>query len=504
MKIIIAFSGFIFVLVNLILSSWSVINKDIYYYTDIGRDFLIFDEIATKKLVLVGPRSDAQGIFHGIAWHYFNMPAYLLAQGNPVIVGLFWILLGVGLVITSYFIVKKLFDKKSAIIAVLLLSTYLVEHMQGLFHGKGAWFVLPAYFYFFVRYSQTKKPFDLLGHLLMLGLLIQFEIAVGMPFALLSFVGLVYLMVRSKLFHHIFYFAFLIIPLSTFLMFDLRHDFLQIKSFLSYGQGVRNGVAIPFMISLTDRLHHFAYTGINLFKFPLAQWNLIVFGSFIYSFLKLKKIKDKYKRTYFAFIYFYVGFYLLTLLHGGLLIEFWWLPVSLLPILIFSTLHHYIPKFVYYGFLVLILGVSTFQNINYLKTVTQEMGKKTTSWQFHLNNAKQIYEDAPAEFGFFIYAPDIFGYQDKYAMLYTQRLYSKKPYVFTKKKITYVLIEPPPSFRTSDLSPRWWIEEKLKIKKTPIKTISLGLDYKIEKYELTDEELKIPSEITQADWLFFR
>lgn len=492
----------LFVLFNLVLSAWSVLHKDIYYYTDIGRDFLIFDEIAAKKFVLVGPRADAQGLFHGIAWHYFNMPAYLLGNGNPVILGWFWIILATGLIAGSYFIIKKLFDKQSAIIATLLISSYIVPYMQGLFHGKGVWFVLPAFFFFFIRYMQTKKPWHLIAHLLMLGLLVQFEIALGLPFVILSVIAVTYLIVKNKSFGHFLLFGILIIPFSSFLLFDLKHNFLQLKSFLAYGKGTRDGLPTPFNISFIDRLTHVAFSGIGILQLSILKLN-VIFLAFIYAFYKIIRGNDEHKKIYLAFLYFYIGYYVLTLLHGGLLIEFWYLPLALLPILIFSTFHRYIPKWIYYGLITVILAISTSQNISYIKKVTQEIGKKTTSWQFHLNMATKVFNDAPEEFGYFIFAPDIYGYQDKYAMSYAERLYNKKAFKFEKKQTTYVLMEPIPK-SAFFLDAAWWIKEKLKIKGEPVKTIQLGLGYKIQKYELTKEELQAPSEITPSDWLYFR
>ncbi len=496
--LVLVFIGF-----NLVLCAWSVLHHDIYYYTDIGRDFLIFAEIAAKKIVLIGPRADAQGLFHGIAWHYLNMPAYFLGKGNPVVVGWFWILLAAGLIAEAYFIVKKLFDNKSGLIAAILISTYIVPDMQGLFHGKGAWFVILPLFYFFVRYAQTKKSRYLIAHLIALGFLVQFEIGVGIPFVVVSILGITFLIFKNKKFYHFLSFGVLFLFALTFLLFDLRHNFLQIRSFIAYAHGARNGLPIPFLNSLSDRISHITYLGINLFKFPEENWNYLVFGIFLYSFYRLVKKPDKYKSVYLTFLYFYLGFYLFSLYHGGLLIEFWWMPVSLLPIIMFSTLHRYFPKILYFVVVAAIVGVGTAQNISYIKKITNNFGKVTTSWLFQLNVAKTVFNDAPPEFGFFIYAPDVYGYQEKYAMFYAQRLYPKKADIFVKKKTTYVIVEPPPA-QIQGLSPDWWIQSRLNLTKQPDKVIKLGQGFKIEKFTLTDNEIKIPSEVTPADWLFYR
>lgn len=493
-----------FVFVNLIFCSWSVLHRDIYYYTDIGRDFLIMDEIAEKKLVLAGPRADFQGLFHGVLWHYLNMPAFLLGRGNPVFMGWFWILLTVGFLAECYFVAKNLFGPKSALIALIFLSAYVVPYTQGFFHGNAAMLVLPAFFYFFVRYMMTGRARYLAGHLLVLGLLVQFEIGVGLPFIILSTFAALYLIFRRRKFSHLACFGIFILTIFSFLLFDLRHNFLQVRSALAYFSGTRNeAIATPFVVSLKDRLTNFTSTVLNFFKFSLSKFNIYIFIFFVYGFFQILKKQDKYKKIYIAFLYFYVGYYILSLFHGGLLIVFWWLPLSVLPILIFSSLHRYTPKWIYYGLLAIVLIVTFVQNISFLQNISAEFGKTTTSWQFHLATAKTLLADAPSEFGYFIYAPDIYGYQDKYAFSYAPRLFNKKAYRFEKRPITYVAVEPPPGNRP-DLSPDWWIKGKLGIGNSPVKKIKLQKGYEIRKYELSPEDIKIPSQITTSDWLFFR
>lgn len=504
MNKIIKWSVIIFVLANLFLSAWSVLNNDIYYYTDIARDFMIFSEIAEKKLVLIGPRADFQGLFHGIAWYYINMPAFLLGGGNPVTVGWFWVILTAAFLLESYLVTKSLFGIKSGVIALLLLSVYIVPYAQGYFHGNGAMLIFPIFFYLFVRYLQTAKLKYLIGHFITLGFLIHFEIAVGIPFMILSSIALIYLIFRNKKFRHIFSLAIPLIFFLPFLLFDLRHDFLQIKSILSYAIGKRDAEGIPFIASLDDRLSNIGTTVLNFFRFSLSKLNLFVFALFIYSSASILKSKDKYKNIYLAFLYFFIGFYTLSLLHGGLLIMFWWLPVSVLPIIIFSSLHRYAPKKAYYLLLVAILSAGIIQNISFVKSISITTARSTTSWRFHFDTAKRVFDDAPKEFGYFLYSPDAFGYQDKYAMSYTEKLYDKKAFRFEKKPVTYVIIEPPPPDKVSILSPTWWMENKMLVTKKPVKSIDLNLYYKINKYIFSDAEQKIPSAVTTADWLYFR
>src|SRR5688572_10815215 len=81
-----------FILLNILLSSWYVLHNDLVFNSDIARDFLLFEEISQKKIVLIGPRaSGIPGLFHGPLWLYVNYPAYIIGQGNPVVVGWWWV-----------------------------------------------------------------------------------------------------------------------------------------------------------------------------------------------------------------------------------------------------------------------------------------------------------------------------------------------------------------------------------------------------------------------------
>lgn len=493
--------GFIFF--NVILCAWSVLHNDIYYYTDIGRDFLIFDEIVTKKLVLFGPRADMQGLFHGILWHYLNVPAYVLGRGDPVIVGWFWMLLTLGFLGTVYYSIKKLFDQESALLATALVSASSVQISQGFFHGNGAMLIMPLFFYTFTRYVQERQLRVLFFHFITVGMLVQFEIAVGVPLAILSCVALIYHIVRGKQWKHVVGFFALAPFAATFLLIELKYNFLQFRSFASYLHGARDNAAhTPFMHSLIDRVRNIGTHGVNIMQEPLHAANIILFALLLGAIYISFKRKESSKEIYGAFLYFYIGYYILTLLHGGYLIKFWWLPLSILPIMMIATIQKYFVKPVYLALLILFLGIATYQNIQFITLLDTQRGNDFHSWQFHYVLAQQVLQKAPKEFGYFIYAPDIYGYQDKYAFLYANREL-KRGVAFEKRLITYVFSEPPPKdFTGHDID--WWVSEKLQIKTKPLSVRKLQGDYEVRTYLLGVDDLNVPSQITPSDWLFYR
>ncbi len=493
-----------YILFNLILCAWSVLHNNIYYYTDIGRDFLIIEEIVAKKFVLFGPRADMQGLFHGILWHYLNAPVYILGEGNPVFIGWFWMFLTVGFVGSVYYSISKLFDQESALLATALVSASVVSITQGFFHGNGAMIIMPLFFYSFIRYIQVKQLRMLILHLLIVGMLVQFEIAVGVPLAILSCMSMLYIIVKDRRWKHIVSFFSLIPFASTFLLIELKYNFLQFRSLASYLQGARdNGVHIPFLLSLVDRIRNVGTHGVNIVQDPLHAANFILFAVLIGGIFMAFARASKQRVIYASFLYFYFGYYILTLLHGGFLIKFWWLPMSILPIMMIATIQKYFVKRIYIGLLFIFMGITTYQNMQFITFSNAHQATDFHSWQFHYALAQQALQRAPQEFGYYIYAPDIYGYQDKYAFLYANRKMRKHGVAFEKRLITYVFSEPPPKdFTGHDID--WWVSEKLQIKTKPIETRILLGGYEVRSYLLSENDLKTPAHITPSDWLFYR
>src|SRR3989338_3294329 len=100
----------ILILFNIILASRWILDGNIFFHTDIARDFLLLEDLAdNKNLTLIGPRSGAiPGLFHGPLWLYLNLSAFFLGGRNPVVVGWFWVLLYILSIGITYYVGKRL------------------------------------------------------------------------------------------------------------------------------------------------------------------------------------------------------------------------------------------------------------------------------------------------------------------------------------------------------------------------------------------------------------
>ena len=325
--------------VSLFLSSWYVLHGDINFFTDIARDFHLFREIDEKKIVFLGPRSSTSGLFHGPLWSYVNYPAYLIGGGNPVVVGWYWIMLISLFLASSFYFAKKLFDERTGYLYIALLSLHLIFAANGLFNPYGAFFLIPAFYYFLVQFLKRNTYLPLLIHFFIGGCIVQFEMATGIPLLLLSSVVIVYHIFKTKKIQFLLCFFILLLPLSSFIIFDLRHDFLQTKAVFSYlsAGGSENGP--DGMSYVLSRLKLIVSPGLQVFHSDLTGMrNPVIFmisAVFLYF-----AWKDNKRRLLFGMLmYLILGNYVLMLVNrSGDILYHYYMPISALTLLLFSSL----------------------------------------------------------------------------------------------------------------------------------------------------------------------
>ena len=307
-------SAILLIFINILLSAWWLIWGDVYYDIDTSRDLLILKEILDSgKLTLIGPHSGVVGgLFHGPLWYYINLPIFFLAEGNPVLMGWFWWCLSILTLIIFWKVGEKLFNKKTAALATLLYSANSIINpsigLKQFFNPYGAVVLSPVFFYLFVKYIENKKPLHLTLALLTLGFIIQFQMAFGIPIFILTVLFLICFLLKKKLLRHLLILPIILIPLSTFIIFDLRHDFLQALSVVKFLQSQNQGIDIGLGTFLLERIE----TIFTDSYFLLTQDNRIL--SWVYSVLFLilifkTNIPSSSKKIYLIFLYFYFVFW---------------------------------------------------------------------------------------------------------------------------------------------------------------------------------------------------
>lgn len=443
--------------------------------------------VKEKKLTLIGPRAGGiSGVFHGPLWLYLNLPFFILGKGNPISVGWFWVMLSIITLIIFFYTAKKIFNNQVAFLATTLYSIFLIRHTPSFFNYFGGLIFTPVYFYYFLNYFKQLRFRDLFLALFFCGLLAQFHVGYGGTILFLTLIYLIYLIFKNKKFFHLLALLILTLPLSTFILFEFRHNFFQVRSVISFFKHRQIAGEPLFIDWVIGRLRGMFFDGLSLMPNPI--YNLPVTFLFIWLFYKtfIKKKLNR-KETYSLFFFLYLGFWFLMFFYKGIVWGFFYWGFFPLIILIFCSLFLLINKKVFLSLYLIVYLINFYYS---LVNVINFKGQ----WQLYYQMAKTIYQDAKTkEFGYFVYSPDLYGYSGRYALSYVQKEYAnKKGMPYDKRKETYLLIEPPPTDKPW-LKGDWWVKHQVKIDKKPIKVFYFD-KYRIEKYDLNFEEIKIPAD----------
>lgn len=520
------------IFLNFLISAVYVSFGDIYFGGDMARDFLILQEIKEKTFVLLGPRSGAApGLFHGPIWPYLNYPAFFLGKGNPIAVGWFWVLLNGLFLFTTYLIGKKIMGRLPAAVFALLVSIKMIGLTREFINPTLAAMVLPAFLCSVIYYIQTWKSRYLFVHVFLLGVMIQSQVALGGPFFILSIalvLGLTF--IHSRAYRHLL--AYLLVPgfLLSYFLFDIRHDFLMIRAVADY---LNNSASAhePWIRLVKNRLGIMWGQGMFMTRGRVSFVNLIAFivmigglGAIIIQMMSLwKKFKVGRKKNtgggrfkqflrkenwiVLLLVYFYCGFYVLSLIHGSILAFYYYIPLFPLVFMLFIfALKPYWRGLLGVG-LIGLIGVMWFQEVMVLRNDVALIGKRQMSWQFHNHIAEDIFETATElEFGVFIYAPDVHGYRSKYPLVYQDRLHPNLTmFPYEKKAETFLLLQGLPEYPLPwPADPDNFRINSVRINKGFEDAREYNDDYVVERYVLTEEEQMVPFDPHLDNWLHFR
>ncbi len=491
------------IIFNFYAASYFPLNGELNFHTDIGRDFLLLKEIEDKKFMLIGGSTGAAGVYHGPLWPYLNFPAYYLGNGNPIVIVWFWIFLIGIFTIINFLIVKNLFGEITAYLFSIFITSYLITWGKEFTHPEAALLLMPSFIYTFWRYTESLKIRFLCLHVIIAGLIIQLEIASGAPFFLLSAIFIAYLLITKRKLEHFLAFFLILIPLSSYILFDLRHDFIQLKSLIKYlSEGASK---VPFTEIIKNRIGFMTTVASPMVK-DFQKLNVAIF--IIFLALIIKNIKEGINgKIYLIFLYFFFGFFLISLAgRNYLLVQYF---IAFVPIVIMSFLSLVNTKYGKYVlpliFVIIILnGLSTMKFLNRASGI---IGKDLSSWGVLKQLSIDVFKDAPEEFGYFIYSPDKLSYSPKYAMIYAQKINKEKQgNYFQKKTVTYIISAPP---ALNDpwakyFTDNFWIVNSIKISKQPANKKTYPNGYTIRRYELSQSEVGIPFDQYEDTGIHFR
>lgn len=240
-------------------------------------------EILRGRLTLLGPPTSVGGFFNGPIVYYLMAPFYFIFKGEPEAGTVFQTVFQLLTLPFLFLLGKKLGNFLVGLTACFLfaVSPLMIDYSRAAFNAHPAIFfstlILWLFFSLKEKFSLIKGVF--LGA--MLGFIFQMHY---LTLALFLFILISPFFIDKKLFHLKYYLTIIVgflIGYSPFLIFELRHQFLNTKLFFKYLSSTKNSSWSPFYIiiiwpSLLSELLFGNYL-MGFFLFFLILFNFLVF-----------------------------------------------------------------------------------------------------------------------------------------------------------------------------------------------------------------------------------
>ena len=269
------------------------IQENLFFSYEQGRDLLVVKKITEGDLTLLGPRTNIEGIFHGPLFYYFMVPFYLLFSGNPLGLMAPFIFFGLGCIYLAYLVGKNFFNQYVGLIAALLYATSYeaIVYSRWLSNPPLACFFSLLLFYSIHQVVTGDSKFLILVALAFAGI---FHSEVAAAIFLLPAMVIIWLWFKPRIKDKkikLVSFLALLFALSSYWLFELRHQFLFTKSILRFLRNKEN-IYRP-LIGETLEIVFNRYVGeFQAMVFPANIWiaTFVFLGIFLVLFLEIKKL----------------------------------------------------------------------------------------------------------------------------------------------------------------------------------------------------------------------
>jgi hypothetical protein len=294
----------------------------------------VLNLIQQKKPILIGPRvANANGFFVGPYHYYFLFPFYLLTKGDPIAGGVAAVVVSVITSITVYFIVRKIYDEKAALITGLLFASATSIISWNVMYT--AFFGIIGFYLCLKIIDSQPKLFPIL--MLVYGLAATSHL-VPASMGLSILIAIILSNKKISLKQLFIGLGLFLIPFIPLLVFDLRHDFLNTRKIIEFAFSDKTGGnSYPWWLFLRSfwrslNLNTFAWD-INSPSALIIIGNLLVIGIIIYEIFKLN-----FKQRILTSIWIITPLLILGFYKGGIPEYYYGLALVVVPILIGKSL----------------------------------------------------------------------------------------------------------------------------------------------------------------------
>jgi hypothetical protein len=411
-------------------------------------------------------------------------------------------------VLAAFFVGSKLYGNKGGIITSLLvaLSPVTWGSISNTIGVNVEPLVFLGLFYFLIKFLRGDK-ISFVFAAFFAGLTLQFETA--LPLVLIPMMIIITFTNRQFIKNWrliiLSFFAYAL-SVSSFILFDLRHQFLMTKALIGTFLSGQHGKGY---LVLKDRIPDHLSSLLGVYKDVLFSQDfllLIIFVAIlllaVYLFIKQK---DKYKKEFF----FLLGFPLLAYLFFMFYPYAVW-PEYVLGLLAPVVLAFYLATIKVWGntvgkvlvglfFMLTFLGVFSQLQSQYLKPYP-----KSTSDGSYLNQKaviEWVYKDAgKGTFGYFVYTPEIYTQGTDYLISWYGKKHPSVVFETQKDKITYLILYP--HMANDEGAYTFWKKNVIRTKGKVLMTKTFGEGITVEKLSINGNEPAVDPNYYQG--LLFR
>ena len=455
----------IFIL-GIALRSVEVLNKNYLFGFDNGRDYLAVQRMVNEKRpTLIGSEVGAgfaglSGIFQGPYYYYSLILPFLIFKGDPYGGLLLMFLLGVAAMVLFYFVVRKIFGGKVALIASFLIAVSPPITSQSRFiwnHHPTTFFIPLVFLTVYLLPKHIMRIFFVAN--IITGIIYGFELAISVPL-LITLYLYTFLVLRVRTVK-VYLFGLLgaIIAHLPFFIFEARHGFMATRSLTTVITNQLTGKGTTNMPDLFTR--HLADFWNNYQSTFLLSGKLSFILLFLMIYLMHRFLKKKKETNLENFIVFLLLLPLMTfvvfLFLNNTVWDYYLIHLHLAYIILFSYLlvnGSWLKGKILLALLFVLMLPGVGREINRAINDYSDFGG-TAKIKGKIEAVDYIYKDAGGEnFNLLEFTPPVYDYAYRYLFdWYGVRKYHYLP-GDKKEGLYYLLIEP----ESSGLWHKGWLE----------------------------------------------
>lgn len=270
--------------------------------------FIVKDILVDRHIRLIGQMNSIQGFFAGALFDYIQVPFFWLFKLDPIASIIPTILIGVLTVISIYFVFNKFINKNAAKIGSLLYAVSIpivITDRTSLVPSQLVFLWSIWFLYCLFKIAGGSFKFLILAAFLT-GLVWHIHPSL-IPLLMLIPISIFLSRKKPDHIHLIYFFGVLFFMLIPFFLFEIKHDFIIMKSLAKFFFEKEEGLNFIYRIQLIITGSTAMVSDIFFKMKPPAPLNIFIF---LIAFFYLKK-KNILGRKFFFIITSWIIFVLI-------------------------------------------------------------------------------------------------------------------------------------------------------------------------------------------------